>query len=48
MMESLLRDFRLTLAVKLVDDAGNSVRAQKAIRMIVERLGANPYQVRPN
>ena len=31
-----------------LDDAGNSVRAQKAIRMIVERLGANPYQVRPN
>jgi glutaminase len=31
-----------------LDEAGNSVRAQKAIRMIVERLHANPYQVRPS
>jgi glutaminase len=31
-----------------LDEAGNSVRAQKAIRMIVERLHANPYEVRPS
>jgi glutaminase len=31
-----------------LDDAGNSVRAQKAIREIVARLHANPYQVRPS
>ena len=30
-----------------LDDAGNSVRAQKAIRDIVEALNANPYAARP-
>jgi glutaminase len=30
-----------------LDEAGNSVRAQKAIREIVMRLHANPYEVRP-
>jgi glutaminase len=30
-----------------LDEAGNSVRAQKAIREIVTRLNANPYEVRP-
>jgi len=30
-----------------LDDAGNSVRAQKAITDIVARLGANPYAVKP-
>ncbi|PYP76106.1 MAG: glutaminase [Gemmatimonadetes bacterium] len=30
-----------------LDDAGNSVRAQKVIREIVARLHANPYEVRP-
>jgi glutaminase len=31
-----------------LDEAGNSVRAQKAIRDIVSRLHANPYEVRPS
>jgi glutaminase len=31
-----------------LDDAGNSVRAQKAITEIVARLGANPYAVKPS
>ena len=31
-----------------LDDAGNSVRAQKAITEIVARLNANPYAVKPN
>ena len=31
-----------------LDEAGNSVRAQKAIRDIVARLHANPYEVRPS
>jgi glutaminase len=31
-----------------LDDAGNSVRAQKAISEIVTRLNANPYAVKPN
>jgi glutaminase len=31
-----------------LDEAGNSVRAQKAIREIVKRLHANPYEVRPS
>src|SRR5512137_2415085 len=30
-----------------LDAAGNSVRAQKAIRYIVDVLGANPYDVKP-
>ena len=30
-----------------LDEAGNSVRAQKAIREIVARLNANPYAVQP-
>ena len=30
-----------------LDDAGNSVRAQKAIIEIVNRLHANPYAVEP-
>jgi len=30
-----------------LDDAGNSVRAQRAIREIVTRLNANPYAVQP-
>jgi glutaminase len=30
-----------------LDDAGNSVRAQKAIIEIVSRLGANPYATQP-
>jgi glutaminase len=30
-----------------LDEAGNSVRAQKAITEIVTRLGANPYAVQP-
>lgn len=30
-----------------LDEAGNSVRAQKAIEMIVNRLGANPYISKP-
>jgi glutaminase len=30
-----------------LDEAGNSVRAQKVIREIVARLHANPYEVRP-
>jgi glutaminase len=30
-----------------LDDAGNSVKAQKAIREIVARLNANPYAVQP-
>ena len=30
-----------------LDDAGNSVKAQKAITEIVQRLGANPYAVQP-
>ena len=30
-----------------LDEAGNSVRAQKAIQEIVTRLNANPYEVRP-
>jgi glutaminase len=30
-----------------LDDAGNSVRAQKAITEIVNRLHANPYAVEP-
>ena len=28
------------------DDAGNSVRAQKAIQMISQKLGGNPYEVK--
>ncbi len=31
-----------------LDDAGNSVRAQKAIAEIVARLNANPYSVKPS
>ena len=31
-----------------LDDAGNSVRAQKAIAEIVARLNANPYAVKPS
>jgi glutaminase len=31
-----------------LDEAGNSVRAQKAISEIVTRLNANPYAVKPN
>jgi glutaminase len=31
-----------------LDDAGNSVRAQKAISEIVARLNANPYAVKPS
>lgn len=31
-----------------LDDAGNSVRAQKAISEIVARLNANPYSVKPS
>ncbi len=31
-----------------LDDAGNSVRAQKAITEIVARLNANPYAVKPS
>lgn len=31
-----------------LDAAGNSVRAQKAITDIVNRLNANPYSVQPN
>lgn len=30
-----------------LDEAGNSVRAQKAITYITEKLGANPYDVKP-
>ena len=30
-----------------LDEAGNSVRGQKAIQYIVEQLGANPYDVQP-
>ncbi len=30
-----------------LDKAGNSVRAQKAIRDISEKLGGNPYAVKP-
>ena len=30
-----------------LDDAGNSVRAQKAITEVVARLNANPYAVKP-
>lgn len=30
-----------------LDEAGNSVRGQKAIQYIVEQLGANPYDARP-
>jgi glutaminase len=30
-----------------LDDAGNSVRAQKVIIEIVSRLGANPYASQP-
>jgi glutaminase len=30
-----------------LDEAGNSVRAQRAIREVVERLNANPYAVQP-
>ncbi|QDT57671.1 Glutaminase 1 [Stieleria bergensis] len=30
-----------------LDEAGNSVRAQKAIEMIVNRLGANLYISKP-
>ena len=30
-----------------LDEAGNSVRAQKAITDVVTRLGANPYAVKP-
>jgi len=30
-----------------LDEAGNSVRAQKAIKEIVDRMGANPYLVTP-
>ena len=31
-----------------LDEAGNSVRAQRAITEIVDRLGANPYAVKPH
>ena len=31
-----------------LDEAGNSVRAQKAIADIVTRLNANPYAVKPS
>jgi hypothetical protein len=31
-----------------LDNAGNSVRAQKAISEIVARLNANPYAVKPS
>jgi glutaminase len=30
-----------------LDDAGNSVRGQKAISEIVARLNANPYAIKP-
>ena len=30
-----------------LDEAGNSVRAQRAIREVVQRLNANPYAVQP-
>jgi glutaminase len=37
--------FGIAVVSPPLDDAGNSVRAQKAIRDIVARLGANPYAV---
>ena len=30
-----------------LDPAGNSVRVQRAIQLVAERLGANPYAVKP-
>lgn len=30
-----------------LDEAGNSVRAQRAITLITEQLGANPYDIKP-
>jgi glutaminase len=39
--------FGIAVVSPPLDDAGNSVRAQRAIREIVARLGANPYAVEP-
>jgi glutaminase len=37
--------FGIAVVSPPLDDAGNSVRAQRAIRYVVERLHANPYAV---
>jgi glutaminase len=39
--------FGIAVVSPPLDDAGNSVKAQKVIRYVVERLHANPYLVEP-
>jgi glutaminase len=39
--------FGIAVVSPPLDDAGNSVKAQLAIRYIVEKLGVNPYLIQP-
>ncbi|WP_448697861.1 glutaminase A [Mucilaginibacter sp. AW1-3] len=39
--------FGIAVVSPPLDDAGNSVKAQKVIRYVVEKLGVNPYLVQP-
>jgi glutaminase len=39
--------FGIAVVSPPLDDAGNSVKAQKVIRYVVEQLGADPYWIQP-
>ncbi len=40
--------FGIAVVSPPLDDAGNSVKSQLAIKHIVEKLAANPYLIQPN
>jgi glutaminase len=39
--------FGIAVVSPPLDEAGNSVKGQKVIRYIVERLGVNPFLIKP-